>query len=161
MSAHPPLGNTWLAGESTPALQQAARRVRGWRMLLAHLRPQGVRSAVTLSLGALLLLAAGIALFTHHNLSYRIHDYAILNLAGQLRERKVANIERTRPAIVATGNIGCMAQIGKGLADRGSGVPVVHTVELLDWATGGPMPEALEEAGFGKAGSRKSTEQAH
>jgi glycolate oxidase iron-sulfur subunit len=81
-------------------------------------------------------------------------------IAGQLRARKVANIERTRPAIVATGNIGCMAQIGKGLADRGSAVPVVHTVELLDWATGGPMPEALEEAGFGKAGSRKSTEQA-
>ena len=72
-------------------------------------------------------------------------------IAGQLRVRKVANIERTRPAIVATGNIGCMAQIGKGLADRGSAVPVVHTVELLDWATGGPMPEALEEAGFGKA----------
>ncbi|MFZ4533438.1 MAG: heterodisulfide reductase-related iron-sulfur binding cluster, partial [Alsobacter sp.] len=72
-------------------------------------------------------------------------------IAGQLRARKVANIERTRPAIVATGNIGCMAQIGKGLADRGNPVPVVHTVELLDWATGGPMPEALEEAGFGKA----------
>jgi glycolate oxidase iron-sulfur subunit len=64
-------------------------------------------------------------------------------LAGQLRERKVRNIEKTRPEIIATGNIGCMTQIGKGLKDRGHATPVVHTVELLDWATGGPMPEAL------------------
>ena len=69
-------------------------------------------------------------------------------IAGQLRERKVANIEKTRPDIIATGNIGCMTQIGKGLADRGSPVPIVHTVELLDWATGGPMPAMLEQAGF-------------
>jgi glycolate oxidase iron-sulfur subunit len=64
-------------------------------------------------------------------------------IAAQLRARKVANIERTRPDLIATGNIGCMAQIGKGTA-----IPIVHTVELLDWATGGPMPEILEEAGF-------------
>ncbi|MGL4439829.1 MAG: glycolate oxidase subunit GlcF, partial [Bosea sp. (in: a-proteobacteria)] len=69
-------------------------------------------------------------------------------IASQLRERKVSNIEKTRPAIIATGNIGCMTQIGKGLADRGSPVPIVHTVELLDWATGGPMPAMLEQAGF-------------
>jgi glycolate oxidase iron-sulfur subunit len=56
-------------------------------------------------------------------------------LAGQLRERKVANIESTRPDLVAAGNIGCMTQIGQGTA-----LPVVHTVELLDWATGGPKP---------------------
>jgi glycolate oxidase iron-sulfur subunit len=67
-------------------------------------------------------------------------------IAGQLRARKVKNIERTRPDLIATGNIGCMTQIGKGAA-----VPIVHTVELLDWATGGPLPPALEEAGF-KAG---------
>jgi glycolate oxidase iron-sulfur subunit len=59
-------------------------------------------------------------------------------LAGQLRDRKVANIERTRPAVVAAGNIGCLTQIASGTA-----VPVVHTVELLDWATGGPKPAAL------------------
>ncbi|PSC04583.1 glycolate oxidase iron-sulfur subunit [Alsobacter soli] len=69
-------------------------------------------------------------------------------LSARLRERKVDNIEKTRPAIVATGNIGCMTQIGKGFADRGDRTPIVHTVELLDWATGGPMPEALEDAGF-------------
>jgi glycolate oxidase iron-sulfur subunit len=66
-------------------------------------------------------------------------------IAAQLRARKVANIERTKPDLIATGNIGCMTQIGKG-----TGIPIVHTVELLDWATGGPMPETLEEAGFGK-----------
>jgi glycolate oxidase iron-sulfur subunit len=66
-------------------------------------------------------------------------------IAAQLRARKVANIERTKPDLIATGNIGCMTQIGQG-----TGIPIVHTVELLDWATGGPMPETLEEAGFGK-----------
>jgi glycolate oxidase iron-sulfur subunit len=64
-------------------------------------------------------------------------------IAGQLRARKVKNIERTRPDLIATGNIGCMTQIGKG-----TGIPIVHTVELLDWATGGPLPPVLEEAGF-------------
>lgn len=64
-------------------------------------------------------------------------------IAGKLRARKVANIQRTKAAIVATGNIGCMTQIGAGAA-----APIVHTVELLDWAQGGPLPGALEEAGF-------------
>jgi glycolate oxidase iron-sulfur subunit len=61
-------------------------------------------------------------------------------IAGQLRDRKVANIERVQPEVIATGNIGCMTQIGSGTK-----VPVVHTVELLDWATGGPWPAALRE----------------
>jgi glycolate oxidase iron-sulfur subunit len=60
-------------------------------------------------------------------------------IAGRLRDRKVANIEKTRPDAVATGNIGCMVQIASG-----TGIPVVHTAELLDWATGGPLPAALE-----------------
>src|SRR3546814_158690 len=51
-------------------------------------------------------------------------------LARELRDRKVANIERVAPQVVAAGNIGCMTQIGTGTA-----IPVVHTVELLDWAT--------------------------
>jgi glycolate oxidase iron-sulfur subunit len=59
-------------------------------------------------------------------------------IAARLRERKVKNIESTAPEIVATGNIGCMTQIGS--ATR---IPVVHTVELLDWATGGPAPAAI------------------
>ena len=64
-------------------------------------------------------------------------------IAGQLRERKVTNIARTKPEIIATGNIGCMTQIGKGLKDRGDQTPIVHTVELIDWATGGPKPAGL------------------
>ena len=59
-------------------------------------------------------------------------------IAANLKDMKVANIERLRPDVVATGNIGCMVQIGSGTE-----VPVVHTVELLDWASGGPVPIAL------------------
>ncbi|MGA8003638.1 MAG: glycolate oxidase subunit GlcF [Pseudolabrys sp.] len=59
-------------------------------------------------------------------------------LAEQLRDRKVANIERLKPDAIAAGNIGCIMQLSAGTA-----VPVVHTVELLDWATGGPVPEPL------------------
>jgi glycolate oxidase iron-sulfur subunit len=59
-------------------------------------------------------------------------------IAGQLRDRKVAHIERTAPDLVAAGNLGCMTQIASGTR-----LPVVHTVELLDWATGGPKPHAL------------------
>ncbi len=69
-------------------------------------------------------------------------------IAGQLRQRKVGNILKTKPDLVATGNIGCMTQIGKGFVDGGHAIPVVHTAELIDWATGGPMPSVLEEAGF-------------
>ena len=60
-------------------------------------------------------------------------------IAVQLRDRKVANIARTGPDIIAAGNIGCITQIATGTQ-----TPVLHTVELLDWATGGPKPKALE-----------------
>jgi glycolate oxidase iron-sulfur subunit len=59
-------------------------------------------------------------------------------IATRLRDRKVANIESTAPDLIAAGNIGCIAQIAAGTS-----LPVVHTVELLDWATGGPRPRAL------------------
>jgi glycolate oxidase iron-sulfur subunit len=59
-------------------------------------------------------------------------------LAEQLRARKVAHIERLAPDVIAAGNIGCITQLAAGTA-----IPVVHTVELLDWATGGPVPEPL------------------
>jgi len=59
-------------------------------------------------------------------------------ISARLKERKLRNIIATRPQVIAAGNIGCMMQIG-----RGAGVPVVHTVQLLDWATGGPTPPAL------------------
>jgi glycolate oxidase iron-sulfur subunit len=59
-------------------------------------------------------------------------------IATRLRDRKVANIEGLKPGAVATGNIGCMSQIGSGTR-----LPIVHTAALLDWATGGPRPEGL------------------
>jgi glycolate oxidase iron-sulfur subunit len=59
-------------------------------------------------------------------------------LAARLQERKVAHIESTHPDLVAAGNIGCIEQIA-----RATSLPVVHSVELLDWATGGPKPRAL------------------
>jgi len=57
------------------------------------------------------------------------------DIANRLRDRKVANIASIKPDIIAAGNIGCMVQIAGG-----TDVPVVHTIELLDWATGGPRP---------------------
>jgi len=67
-------------------------------------------------------------------------------LARRLRERKVANIEKLKPDVIAAGNIGCMTQIAAGTS-----IPVVHTVELIDWATGGPRPETLTGTGISTA----------
>jgi glycolate oxidase iron-sulfur subunit len=63
-------------------------------------------------------------------------------ISGQLKARKVRTLEAKAPQVIAAGNIGCMMQIGSG-----TGIPVVHTVELLDWATGGPQPRALVATG--------------
>ncbi|MBX9925080.1 MAG: glycolate oxidase subunit GlcF [Hyphomicrobiaceae bacterium] len=60
-------------------------------------------------------------------------------MAGRLKERKVANIRKAKPDIVAAGNIGCITQLA-GAMD----FPIAHTVELLDWAYGGPIPLGLE-----------------
>jgi glycolate oxidase iron-sulfur subunit len=62
-------------------------------------------------------------------------------LADPLRDRKLANIALTGADVVAAGNIGCITQLAPGTA-----MPVVHTVELLDWASGGPIPRALSAA---------------
>jgi glycolate oxidase iron-sulfur subunit len=59
-------------------------------------------------------------------------------ISAELKRRKVATLEARDPEVIAAGNIGCMMQIGSGTS-----VPVVHTAELLDWATGGPQPSAL------------------
>ncbi|SIP99925.1 glycolate oxidase iron-sulfur subunit [Rhizobium sp. RU35A] len=59
-------------------------------------------------------------------------------ISGQLKQRKVRNLEATKPDVVATGNIGCITQIRTGTE-----IPVLHTVELLDWAYGGPKPARL------------------
>jgi glycolate oxidase iron-sulfur subunit len=59
-------------------------------------------------------------------------------IASRLKARKLANIDRVAPDVIASGNIGCITQLASG-----TDIPVVHTVELLDWATGGPAPAAL------------------
>jgi glycolate oxidase iron-sulfur subunit len=59
-------------------------------------------------------------------------------IATALRDRKLVNIAKITPDLVATGNIGCITHLASGCD-----VPVVHTVELLDWATGGPAPRTL------------------
>ncbi|WP_282602100.1 glycolate oxidase subunit GlcF [Paracoccus sp. PARArs4] len=61
-------------------------------------------------------------------------------ISAQLKSRKVATLQQTAPEVISAGNIGCMMQIASG-----TGIPVVHTVELLDWATGGPRPAALSD----------------
>ena len=73
-------------------------------------------------------------------------------LASQLKARKVGHLEARRPEVIATGNIGCMTQIGSGTK-----IPVVHTVELLDWASGGPKPSALEV--FSETGKWRNSTQ--
>ena len=62
------------------------------------------------------------------------------DISKQLLARKLANISATTPQIIATGNIGCMMQIGSVTK-----IPIIHTVELLDWALGGPKPEKLSQ----------------
>jgi glycolate oxidase iron-sulfur subunit len=67
--------------------------------------------------------------------------YNILHsdLAKMLRARKVGNIEKIEPDVIAAGNVGCIRQIATGTV-----VPIVHTIELIDWATGGRVPPALQ-----------------
>jgi glycolate dehydrogenase iron-sulfur subunit len=67
-------------------------------------------------------------------------------IAVRLRDRKLANIATLKPDIIATGNVGCMAQL-----KTATSIPVVHTVELLDWATGGPRPADVKEVPAGTA----------
>jgi glycolate oxidase iron-sulfur subunit len=67
-------------------------------------------------------------------------------IAVRLRDRKLANIATLNPDIIATGNVGCMAQL-----KTATSIPVVHTVELLDWATGGPRPADVKKVPAGTA----------
>jgi glycolate oxidase iron-sulfur subunit len=64
-------------------------------------------------------------------------------ISGELKRRKVKNLEATKADVIATGNIGCMTQIATGTA-----IPIVHTIELLDWAYGGDAPEKLSNSRY-------------
>jgi glycolate oxidase iron-sulfur subunit len=73
------------------------------------------------------------------------------DIAKRLRARKVANIEKVKPDVIAAGNIGCITQIAAGTT-----IPVVHPVELIDWATGGPQPAALRGTAITAAAARSA-----
>ena len=60
-------------------------------------------------------------------------------IADELLNQKIINIEKIKPDIISTGNIGCISQISNGTK-----IPILHTVELIDWYTGGPKPKILE-----------------
>ena len=60
-------------------------------------------------------------------------------IAQTLLKNKVENIEKVAPDFISTGNIGCMSQISSG-----TNIPIVHTVEIIDWLTGGPKPNKLK-----------------
>jgi len=66
------------------------------------------------------------------------------DIAEELRDQKITSLSALSPDIIASGNIGCMTQLDQAGADD-MPCPIVHTVELLDWATGGPLPEALAD----------------
>ena len=62
------------------------------------------------------------------------------DIAKKLLENKISNIWKTNPEFIATGNIGCITQIANGTK-----IPILHTVEIIDWYTGGPKPEVLKK----------------
>jgi glycolate oxidase iron-sulfur subunit len=61
-------------------------------------------------------------------------------ISQELKNRKIQSLEAKKPDIIAAGNLGCMMQISSS-----TNIPVVHTVELIDWATGGPKPNKLND----------------
>ena len=61
-----------------------------------------------------------------------------IDIAKNLLKDKIKNINKTKPQIISTGNIGCIMQISQGTK-----IPVLHTVEIIDWYTGGPKPKVL------------------
>ena len=60
------------------------------------------------------------------------------NIAKKLLKNKISNIEKINPQFITTGNIGCITQIANGTK-----IPILHTVEIIDWYTGGPKPKVL------------------
>jgi len=62
------------------------------------------------------------------------------SIASKLLKNKITNIEKIKPEFIATGNVGCITQISQGTS-----IPILHTVEIIDWYTGGPKPEILRK----------------
>ena len=122
-----------------PAVTQASGLSVAYHAACSLQHGQGVKGAPER-----LLAAAGFAVSPvreGHLCCGSAGVYNILQptLATQLRDRKAANIALTGAAVVAAGNVGCIAQLAPALS-----TPIVHPVELLDWATGGPIPAGLQ-----------------
>ena len=60
------------------------------------------------------------------------------DIASKLLTNKINNIESLKPDVISTGNIGCITQISNSTK-----IPILHTIEILDWFTGGPKPKIL------------------
>jgi glycolate oxidase iron-sulfur subunit len=126
-----------VSGRARPAPDLRRHRGRLPLRLLDAARPEARRAPREL------LRAPGFDVATSPRITCaaaRPGSYNLLQpeIAGRLRERKLANVARTGAQLVATGNIGCITQL-----TAGGGLPIVHTVELLDWAGGGPRPATL------------------
>ena len=136
-------GDAWLAAGGAP--RRPDRRLSFG--LLAAARPEGHAGAERLARGS---ASWSKMCRKAHLCCGSAGTYNILQpeLAERLRDRKIANIETCKPDVIAAGNIGCITQIAAGTA-----IPVVHTVELIDWATGGPVPERLQEIGAHGSGA--------
>ncbi|WP_170575360.1 glycolate oxidase subunit GlcF [Ruegeria atlantica] len=151
-------------------LAEDAARVSGIAMDISELLvqldlPEGTDKGLTVAYHAACSLQHGQKIKTHPKDLLKKAGFAVLEpadsnlccgsagtynlmqpeISGQLKRRKVKTIEAKNPDVIAAGNIGCMMQIGSG-----TDIPVLHTVELLDWATGGPKPRAMQsEYSFG------------
>ena len=136
----------FLAGVALPAPQPGVRGLRvAYHAACSLQHGQSVRDQPRA-----LLRAAGFTVVEPaeaHICCGSAGTYNLLQpeIAGRLRDRKVTNLLATMPDVIATGNVGCMTQIAAGLQ-----VPVVHVVELLDWASGGPEPEAIARGRAGR-----------
>ena len=70
-----------------------------------------------------------------------IYNLLQSDIANALLKNKIANIEKIKPQIISTGNIGCITQIA-----HGTKIPILHTVEIIDWYTGGHKPKILDNS---------------
>lgn len=149
------------------ALAADATRVSGIAMDISELLmqlelPEGTEKGLTVAYHAACSLQHGQQIKTHPKTLLKRAGFTVVEpadshlccgsagtynlmqpeISGQLKARKVKTLEAKQPDLIAAGNIGCMMQIGSGTQ-----LPIVHTVELLDWATGGPQPPALTAPG--------------
>ena len=86
-----------------------------------------------------------VGLQSGHPIIYIVKKNIHINLlqndiAKKLLKNKISNIEKIKPQFITTGNIGCITQIANGTK-----IPILHTVEIIDWYTGGSKPEVLKK----------------